>query len=150
MQNQNQIEFYEFTQKNEKNVLGAILVRNRLMRHALGQKMFTSFLDSRHRLIFAAMSDLFNRKEEITVERLIRELNTNGLLDNIGGESYVTSILSDAPSILSGKNQDYVQRFMIISIAMSLQSVALSDKSLKDLNAVLENKVKQLSNILPS
>jgi hypothetical protein len=150
MQNQEQIEFYEFTQKNEKNVLGAILINNSLMKHALDQKMFTSFLDSKHRLIFAAMTDLFHRKEEITMDRLIMELNTNGLLDSIGGESYVKSILSDVPSILLEANQDSVQRFMIISIAMSLQSVALSCKSLKDLNLVLENKVKQLSQILPS
>jgi hypothetical protein len=150
MQHQKQIEFYEFTQKNEKSVLGSILADNSLMKHALHQKMFISFLDSKHRLIFSAMTELFNRKKEITTTELITELHSSGFLEEVGGESYVISILNDVPSVLSERNQESVQRFMIISITMSLQSVALSGKPLKDLNLVFENKVEQMKRILSS
>jgi replicative DNA helicase len=83
----------------ERSVLGSILVDNGAYYRVAGSIRPEDFYRDAHRTIFSLMSDLANLDREIDLITLKDELNKRGLLDQVGGAAYITSLVDGIPDI---------------------------------------------------
>ncbi len=147
MQQEGEVKFYESTQKNEKAFLGAILLENSLMAQALEHLDKNSFVIGKHRAIFAAMVELSKRQEDINPENIVREVRVHYDLDKAGGESYIRSLIDNVPSVLTIWHDGYIERFALISIAMSITAAAFSDLDSKSVANLISEKLSQIERL---
>ena len=82
----------------EQAVLGSLLIdRDAIIRVASFLKP-DDFYRGSHALIYQAILDLYNRRVPADFVTVVDELERNGRLDDIGGVSYLTELLSAVPS----------------------------------------------------
>jgi replicative DNA helicase len=82
----------------EQSVLGSLLIdRDAIIRVASYLKA-EDFYVSANATIFAAIRDLYNRREPTDFVTLSDELERRGTLDDIGGVGYLSSLLSAVPT----------------------------------------------------
>ena len=82
----------------EQSVLGSMLIdRDAIIRVASYLKA-EDFYVSANATIFAAIRDLYNRREPTDFVTLSDELERNGTLDDVGGVGYLSSLLSAVPT----------------------------------------------------
>ncbi len=141
MQQQDEAEFYKSTQKNEKAFIGAILLDNTLMDYALEHLDSNSFVIGKHRPIFATMIELYRRHDIISPEYIIKELRVHGDLAEIGGEGYIYSLNENVPRALTMDQDDYIERFAIMAVSMSMIAAAFSEMQLTDIFNLFSGKL---------
>jgi hypothetical protein len=83
--------------ESERTLLGAIMLRNSLMKHATGLIRPEDFYLVPHQLIFRSMIALNKRGEEINPITIGEELRQEGLLDNVGGLSFISELAYGLP-----------------------------------------------------
>jgi replicative DNA helicase len=81
----------------ERSVLGAVLLRNEVINHALELIKPHDFFRDAHRLIFDKMIDLSERGRAIDLVTLREELTRSGKLDEVGGPAYIASLVDGVP-----------------------------------------------------
>ena len=82
----------------EQSVLGSLLIdRDAIIRVASYLKA-EDFYVSANATIYAAIRDLYNRREPTDFVTLSDELERNGTLDDVGGVGYLSSLLSAVPT----------------------------------------------------
>jgi len=82
----------------EQSVLGSLLIdRDAIIRIASYVKT-NDFYRNAHGLIYQAVLDLYNRREPSDLITLVDELRRNGRLDDAGGETYLTELISAVPT----------------------------------------------------
>lgn len=82
----------------EQSVLGAVLLDASTITEIeplLKAEMFSS---TAHQIIFECMIDIHNNKEPIDLITITEKLRAIGLLDNVGGISYITSLSTIVPT----------------------------------------------------
>ena len=82
----------------EQSVLGAMLLDASTITEIeplLKAEMFSS---TAHQIIFECMIDIHNNKEPIDLITITEKLRAIGLLDNVGGISYITSLSTIVPT----------------------------------------------------
>jgi replicative DNA helicase len=82
----------------EQCVLGAILLENDALLKALELLKPTHFYRDAHRKIFEAILDLFERNEPIDLLTVSESLRKRSQLDEIGGSTYVATLLETVPT----------------------------------------------------
>ena len=82
----------------EQCVLGAILLENDALLKALELLKPTHFYRDSHRKIFEAILDLFERNEPIDLLTVSESLRKRSQLDEIGGSTYVATLLETVPT----------------------------------------------------
>jgi len=132
--------FYESAQKHERALMGAILMDNNLMDYALEHVEPRSFLIKRHRPIFAAMVEMYKRHQDIAPDGIIKEIHVRGDLASIGGEEYIYSLENDVPEVLTTERKDYVQRFALMAVSLSIQAAAFSEMTIDDIAEMAAEK----------
>ncbi len=82
---------------SERVILGAILLDNQLISHAIEQLQPDDFYSPLHRRIYKAMTNLFERG--ITIDPILigEELKKEGQLDAMGGVSSITNLTYGLP-----------------------------------------------------
>jgi len=83
----------------ERSVLGAVLLDPASLHFVVPILSEDDFFPDSHRRIYAAMLELAQRSGEIDVLTLKEELDHGGLIDKIGGASYLTSLLDGVPDV---------------------------------------------------
>lgn len=82
----------------EASLLGAILIDNdaivKIADHITGE----DFYDARHKHIYEAVTRLYERRDAIDVLTLSDQLQGAGLLDAVGGASYLTELTNFVPT----------------------------------------------------
>jgi len=86
----------------ERSVLGSILTSENALFSAVERLKEDDFYRVEHRKIFRAILRLFERKSTVDPITLTDELEREGILDEIGGPSYITSLLDSviSPSLM--------------------------------------------------
>lgn len=82
----------------EQSVLGSMLLDTSTITEIeplLKAEMFSS---TAHKIIFECMIDIHNNKEPIDLITITEKLRSIGLLDNVGGISYITSLSTIVPT----------------------------------------------------
>lgn len=82
----------------EQSILGAILLENEAIAEAIEVLSPDDFYRDAHRKIFSGMLDLYEKNEPIDLITLTEQLSRNGQLEEVGGASYLSSIISLVPT----------------------------------------------------
>jgi replicative DNA helicase len=83
----------------ERAVLGSILLHNHSFYRVIGTVDTESFFRDAHRKIFAAMRKLAETSHPIDVVTIHEELARQGVLRDVGGAAYVSSLVDGIPDI---------------------------------------------------
>jgi replicative DNA helicase len=83
----------------ERSVLGSILIDNGAFYRVIGTIREHDFFKDAHRILFATITRLAEQSREIDLLTLKDELAKKGVLDQIGGAGYVSSLVDGIPDI---------------------------------------------------
>jgi len=83
----------------ERSVLGSVLIDNHSFYRIVGTIQTEDFYREGHRVIFGAMTDLVSQNREVDLLTLKEELAKRGVLDQVGGAAYVSSLVDGIPDI---------------------------------------------------
>ncbi len=93
----------------EMSVLGSILIDREAIWRVVDSLEVTDFYKATHRVIYEAMLDLLGRREAIDVLSLSNRLREKGVLEEIGGTAYLTSLVNTVPT---ASNASYYGRIV--------------------------------------
>lgn len=85
-------------QEAEASLLGAILIDSDAIVRIADLITHEDFYDERHGHIYSSLKSLYDKHSPIDVLTLANELRNNGLLDTVGGASYLTELTNFVPS----------------------------------------------------
>lgn len=83
---------------SERALLGSIMLRPDALIEIVDTVSPEVFYAEKHRIIYTAMAELFGKSEPIDLVSLTSKLKEKNQLDQIGGASYVTDLVSSVPS----------------------------------------------------
>ncbi len=83
---------------SEKALLGSIMLKTESIFEILDFIKEECFYAEKHRIIFNAIMELFSKKEPIDILTLSSKLKEKKLFDQVGGNSYLTELVSFVPS----------------------------------------------------
>lgn len=87
----------------ERSILGSILLDNHAFYRVVGTINESDFYRDSHRVIFNIMTLLATESREIDIVTLKDELAKRALLDQVGGPSYISSLLDGIPDIANAE-----------------------------------------------
>ena len=82
----------------EMAVLGSMLLDEDALSVAIESLDKDSFYKDTHKKIFAAITELYNANKAVDLITLTDELKRSGLLDEIGGPSFLTALANSVPT----------------------------------------------------
>ena len=82
----------------EVAVLGSMLLDKEAIGQAIELLDESSFYKGAHSKIYSTIVNLYDKNKPIDIVTLVDELRTKGVLEDVGGSSYVTSITSSIPT----------------------------------------------------
>ncbi len=94
----------------EQFVLGSILLENDALLKTLEILDMSCFYRESHRKVYAAMLELFDRNEPIDLLTLTERLKKNNHLEEIGGASYLATLLNMVPTAANARHHARIVR----------------------------------------
>lgn len=94
----------------EQGVLGSMLLDRDAIARVVELVRPEDFYRDAHRRIYEAVTDLFERGEPVDLITVTDRLRDKGQLDDVGGASYVTSLLNSVPT---AANVEYYARIVL-------------------------------------
>lgn len=82
----------------EESVVGSLLIDGQSITDVHGFLSAGDFYRQRNRLCFEAVVELFNRDEAINTVTVAHELESKGLLEEIGGTAYLAHLVATVPT----------------------------------------------------
>ncbi|OQB06705.1 MAG: Replicative DNA helicase [bacterium ADurb.Bin212] len=82
----------------ERSILGASLLDKNALIKIIDIVTAQDFYDENHGLIFEAMLTLFEKRRPIDIVTLTEQLESEKILDQVGGASYLTDLVNGTPS----------------------------------------------------
>ena len=82
----------------EQSLLGCVLLDGETMYQVADIVRTDDFYKKEHRAIFAAMLQLYTKREAIDILSVSKALEDGGVLDDIGGNTYLTSLVNRVPT----------------------------------------------------
>ena len=81
----------------EESVIGSLLIDGQAVTDVHGFLNPGDFYRQRNRICFEAVVDLFNRDEAINTVTVAHELESKGLLEEVGGTAYLAHLVATRP-----------------------------------------------------
>jgi replicative DNA helicase len=116
----------------EQSILGAILIDNDALSKALEILDPEDFYKLSHRKIFNAMTDLFEKSEPIDLITLTDYLRRKDELENVGGISYLSSLVNMTPTAANIKYHSKIVREKALLRGLLRASNEISRKVYED------------------
>jgi replicative DNA helicase len=116
----------------EQAVLGAILFDNEALPKALEILSTEDFYRDNHRRLYSSMIELFERNEPIDMVTLTDYLRKNGLLDSIGGISYLSYLANSVPTSANIRHHAKIVREKAILRSLIQVSTQITSKVYED------------------
>ncbi|MDA0232490.1 MAG: replicative DNA helicase [Chloroflexi bacterium] len=82
----------------EESVVGSLLINGHAIADIQGFLKAEDFYRQRNRLCFEAVVELFNRDEAINTVTVSHELESKGLLEEVGGTAYLAHLVATVPT----------------------------------------------------
>lgn len=92
----------------EKSVLGAMLIDNEAIGLALEILDASWFYQESHRRIYQAILDLYNNHKNVDLITLTDKLKNDGMMESVGGVSYISSIIDDVPTSANVEHYSHI------------------------------------------
>ncbi|GBE02509.1 replicative DNA helicase [bacterium BMS3Bbin06] len=135
----------------EQSILGAILLDNEALLKALDVTTIEDFYRNSHRKIFTAMLELFDRNEAIDLITLTDHLKMRNQLDEIGGVSYLTTLVNTVPTSANIRHhcrivrEKALMRGLVTSVTQIATMVYEENLPADDLVDAAEKKIFEIS-----
>ena len=133
----------------EQALLGSILIDPDAYTQVDGMIQANDFYRDKHRIIYETIQALVNRAESADYLTICDELERINKLDEVGGASYLTSLINQVPT--SGNAETYAQiiedasiRRRIIHAAGNIAASAMNDTA-DDAMAIAEEQIFSIS-----
>ena len=125
----------------EQSILGGILIENDALNRVLGILTHEDFYRDSHQRIFQALVDLSEKNEPADLITLTNRLKTRNHLDDVGGPSYLASLIDMVPT---AANIEYYARIVkekatlrkLIDVATHIVTQSYGDSG--DIDAFLD------------
>ena len=88
----------------ERAVVGAILAEQGVLERVAPILLPTDFFDPRHRLLFIAAVDLWDRGEAVDSVTIAAETARRGWIDEVGGQPYITQLVAELPTTVGAEH----------------------------------------------
>lgn len=131
----------------EKSLLGALLIDKEAINKIADITKTEDFYDRNHQLIFGAVIRLFERREPIDLLSLSNKLGEMGVLEQIGGLSYLTSLVNSVPTsahIVSYAKIVQRKRMLRDLIDAAHQIIGLGYREEEDVENILDEAERKL------
>ncbi len=135
----------------EISLLGSILLEGSLIMdkvaHIIGPG---DFYKNEHRIIFDAMAELFAKHSPIDFLSASNYLKEKGVLEEIGGNSYLTSLVNSVPTASSaGYYAEIVRKKKVLRdlISVSQEISQLGYQEIEDVDVALDEAEKKIFSI---
>src|ERR1051326_1464896 len=136
----------------EASLLGAILIDTDALVKIADAITEEDFYDERHKQIFIAITQLYDKRSAIDVLTISVQLKNNGYLESVGGGAYLTELTNYVPTAAHVENyadivaQKAVRRRMIAA-SKEIGSISYDEtKTLKELVESAEARLFEVSN----
>jgi replicative DNA helicase len=134
----------------EQSILGGVLIENSALNRVLEILTEEDFYRDSHRRIFQALVELSEKNEPADLITLTNKLKSGKLLDDVGGSSYLTSLIDQVPT---AANIEYYARIVrekatlrkLIDVATQLITRSYGDSG--DLEAFLDEAEQEIFKI---
>jgi replicative DNA helicase len=135
----------------EASLLGAVLIDSDAIVKIADHITANDFYDPRHKHIYEAITRLYERREPIDVLTLADQLKNSGVLDIIGGASYLTELTNFVPT--AAHVEQYAEivaqkalRRRLITTSRDMTELGYDEsKSLRELIEEAETRLFQVS-----
>ena len=121
------VNSYPSSLEIEKCVLGAIILERDAILDVINILNIDSFYFYSNQEVYRAILNLFEQRLPIDLRTVIDQLKKNGVLEKIGGEDYVVSLIE---RMVSGANIEY-HAFLIIEYAIKREIINMSRELLR-------------------
>jgi len=128
-------------QEAEESVLGSIIIDNDALIKVADIITSEDFYLAKHRYIYEAIIDLYAKNAPIDILSLSNRLEEKKLLDEIGGVSFLTSLVNKTPSsahIIHYANIIHQKKILRDIIAASYKIAELGWNESDDINDILD------------
>jgi len=135
----------------EASLLGSLLIDSDAFIKIGDRIQSDDFFDERHRMIFAAMRSLHDKRSPLDILTLSEQLKSDGRLDMIGGASYLTELTNTVPTAAHMEQYaeivaDKAIRRRLIVASEDIASVSFDEnKSLQELIEEAESRLFDVS-----
>lgn len=135
----------------EASLLGSLIIDSDSFVKIADQINADDFYNEQHRLIFAAMRSLHDKRSSIDILTLSEQLKNSGELDRIGGASYLTELTNFVPT--AAHMEQYAEivadksvRRRLIKASQAIADIGAQDsKSLQELIEESETRLFEVS-----
>ncbi|MBI1952264.1 replicative DNA helicase [Candidatus Saccharibacteria bacterium] len=135
----------------EASLLGSLIIDSDSFVKIADQITAEDFYNEQHRLIFAAMRSLHDKRSPIDILTLSEQLKNSGELDRIGGASYLTELTNFVPT--AAHMEQYAEivadksvRRRLIKASKAIADIGAQDsKSLQELIEESETRLFEVS-----
>lgn len=136
----------------EASLLGSILIDADALVKIADAISEDDFFDERHKQIYIAIKQLYDRRSAIDVLTLSDQLRANGYLESIGGATYLTELTNYVPT--AAHVEDYAERVAekavrrrLIGASEEIGDLSYDEtKTIKDLVEAAEARLFEVSN----
>jgi len=136
----------------EASLLGAILIDTDALFKISDAINEEDFFDERHKQIYVAIRQLYDKRSAIDVLTISDQLQSNGYLDSVGGAQYLTELTNYVPTAAHVENyaeivaQKAVRR-RLIGTSQEIGDLSYDEtKTIKELVEEAEAKLFEVSN----
>jgi replicative DNA helicase len=138
----------------EKAVLGSLLLRPGAFYDIEDSILPEMFYAQKHKIIFESMLDLYNKHEPIDLISVSQKLSEKGMLDSIGGSSYIAELTESVPASTNAKYYADIigKKFILrnlIDTSEYIADMALNDGS-DSIEEILDDAEKKIFSITSS
>lgn len=136
----------------EQALLGAVMLKPETMHDVAVTVYPESFYADKHREIFRAILDTFTAGDPIDILSVTSKLKSRGLLDRIGGASYITELVEMVPAASNALYYaELVQKKSVlrglITASEDIAEIAYSDpENIDEAMDTAEKKIYQVTN----
>ncbi|MEX0919835.1 MAG: DnaB-like helicase N-terminal domain-containing protein, partial [Candidatus Saccharimonadales bacterium] len=82
----------------ESSLIGSILIDQEAMTKIADIVSSNDFYETRHNQIFSSILQLYEQRRPIDVLTVTEKLESSGIIDKVGGASYITDLANSVPS----------------------------------------------------
>ena len=136
----------------EASLLGAILIDTDALFKISDAINEEDFFDERHKQIYVAIRQLYDKRSAIDVLTISDQLQSNGYLESVGGAQYLTELTNYVPTAAHVENyaeivaQKAVRR-RLIGTSQEIGDLSYDEtKTIKELVEEAEAKLFEVSN----
>jgi len=134
----------------EKSLLGCLIIDKNAITKVVDYLEPRDFYKKPHQQIYEAIRDLFERGEEVDLLAVSNRLKEKGILEEVGGNSYLTELANSVPNALHVLNYaKIVQRKRILRdlIEASYEIAQLGYNESEDIDVLLDKAEKRIFSI---